>query len=219
MTRFDSKLGAAALVGLATLYLVISLATGRSARAEVPPDLSPRAADLALDVWKTATLLVQEPRSAVLDVRPADAFARYHLPGAVNVPGASAEQVRDVLRSAPAVVIVSGKDEVAQKLVTGVRAADSSARAHYLTDGARAWYLAFQLPVPLFSEATPPPGYLESLATVTSWFQSREPAGRESAIAALQTLTKAAYQPTLLQSARKPAATGGGRKKLAGGCG
>lgn len=221
--RFNSKLGAGALVALAAVYLVVSVASGRSARAEVPPDLSPRAADSALDVWKTATLLVQEPRTAVVDVRPADAYARYHLPGAVSVPGATVDQVRAALREAPAGVIVAAKDEAAQELVAAVRLADPSARVHYLADGARAWYLAFQLPVPLFSDASPPSAYDASMAVVTEWIQSRASTSsrqppKERTLAALQTLAKVGYQPNLLQGAKKSAATGG-KKKLSGGCG
>jgi rhodanese-related sulfurtransferase len=219
MMRFDSRIGAGLLVGLAAVYMVASVATGRSARAEVPPDLTPPAGYLALDVWKAANVVVQEPGTALIDVRPAEAYARYHLPGAVNLPGAGPEEVRGALRGAPAAIVYAGKDDVAQTLVAAARASDAAARVHYLVDGARAWYLAFELPVPLFSDAPPPSGYAEALATVKAWLEERDPAAQGSAAAALQALVRAGYQPNLLQGARKPAAIGGGKKKLSGGCG
>jgi len=178
VNRFNPRTGAALLLGVAGLYMVLQLATGRSAHAEVPPDLSARPADLALDVWKTAALLVEDPKVAVVDVRPADAYARYHLPHAVSLPGASADQVAKVLAVAPAVVVYAGKDEVAQQLVAGVRSAAPQARAHYLSDGARAWYLTFSLPVPLFAEAGPPDGYSEALAAANGWFGGAADASR-----------------------------------------
>lgn len=219
MRRFDSRIGAGVLVGLAAVYLVVSVATGRSARAEVPPDLSPSPGSASLDVWKAATLLVEEPRTAIVDVRPADAFARYHLPGAVSVPGAGPDELRAASRGAPAMLVYAGKDDVAQKLVAAARANEPAARVHYLADGARAWYLAFELPVPLFSDAPPPAGYADALATARTWFERRDPAARASAASALQTLAKASYAPNLLQGAKRAAPSGAGKKKLAGGCG
>lgn len=220
MKRFDSRIGAGVLLGLAAVYLVASVATGRSARAEVPPDLSPPPSAAPLDVWKAASLLVEEPGTAVVDLRPVDAFARYHLPGAVSLPGAGPDELRAATRGAPAVLVYAGKDEVAQKLVAAARASDPAARVHSLADGARAWYLAFELPVPLFSDAAPPAGYADALATVRRSFERRDLANRASAMSALQALAKVSYQPNLLQGAKRSVATGGGaKKKLAGGCG
>lgn len=220
MKQFNSKLAASVLVGLGAVYLVLSLATGRSARADVPPDLAPRPADTMLDVWKAATLMVAEPRTAVLDVRPADAFARYHLPRAVSVPGAKPQDVTNVLRSAPAVVVYAGKDDVAQKLVSEVKTEAPTARVYYLADGARAWYLAFQLPVPLFAENAPPSSYVEAIQAVSGWFGGSSSAPQPKVMEALQTLAKVDYQPTLLKSGKKPAAaSGGAKKKIGGGCG
>jgi hypothetical protein len=135
------------------------------------------------------------------------------------MPGATAGQLRDVLRGAPAALVYAGKDEVARKLVEEVRAGEPAARAHVLADGARAWYLAFALPVPLFSEAPPPSGYAEALDTVQRWFGQLGDVSPGDAVSALQTLAKVSYQPSLLQSGKKAAASGGGKKKLAGGCG
>ena len=219
MTRFSSRLGAVALVALGALYLVVSLVTGHSARAEVPPDLTARPGESALDVWKTASLLVEEPRTVVLDLRPEDAYRRYHLPHAVNLPGARADEVVQRLRSAPALVLYAGKDELAQKLVGEARAALPGARAYYLPDGARAWYLAFQLPVPLFAEGAPPAGYTEAMELVERWFGEAGTMSGAPVVTALQTLAKANYQPTLLRSGKKAAASGGGARKIGGGCG
>ncbi len=216
MTRFNSKIGAGLLVGVAALYAVLSIATGRSARAEVPPDLSARPADMALDVWKTAALLVEQG-AFIADVRPADAHARYHLPGAASLPGASAADVRAAAAGRP-VLVYAGKDDVAQKLVGELRS-ESATRAFYLADGARAWYLAFQLPVPLFAESAAPDGYPEALRTVAAWFERPDPAARGRTAEALRTLAKVNYEPTLLKSGKKAAAAGGAKKKIGGGCG
>lgn len=218
MSRFNAKVGAGVLVGLAGLYLVASLALGRSARAEPPLDLTAQAGDAGLDVWKAAAFVVAADDPAVLDVRPAEAFARYHLPFAVNVPGATAEQVRDVAAAHPSVLLYAGKDDVALKLVAEARPLAPGARIHYLADGARAWYLAFELPVPLFAEAGPPSGYPEALEAVNGWFAAPSGGLRETVGEALQVLARVNYQPTLLKSGKK-AAPAGAKKKIGGGCG
>jgi rhodanese-related sulfurtransferase len=218
VSRFNAKLGAGALVGLATVYLILSVALGRSARAEVPPDLTALAADAGLDVWKAAAFVVQSDDVAVVDVRPADAFARYHLPLATNVPGATSEQIEELASRHPAVLVYAGKNEVAQRLVADARALVPTARIHYLVDGARAWYLALSLPVPLFAELSPPDGYAEALAATTAWFQAPTAAQRPAVTEALQTLAKVSYQPTLLKAGKK-AASAGAKKKIGGGCG
>jgi len=217
MERFNGRIGAGVLGGLAAVYMVAALVTGRSARAEVPPDLTPRPADLALDVWKAAALLVGEG-AAVVDLRPLDAFQGYHVPGARSLPAGGAAEVAALARSWP-VLVYAGKDEVAHKVVAEVRAAEPQARVYYLADGARAWYLAFGLPVPLFAEASPPDGYAEAMAKLGGYLAEPEPSARAAAAAALQTLARINYQPTLLKSGRKTAAAGGARKKIGGGCG
>jgi rhodanese-related sulfurtransferase len=218
VSRFNPKIAGGALLALAAVYMVVSLATGRSARAEVPPDLSAALSDAGLDVWKGAAFLVQNDGAVAVDVRPTDAFARYHLPGAVSRPGASVAQLETIAAQHPALLVYAGKDEVAQKLVAEARPALPAARVHYLVDGARAWYLAFQLPVPLFAEASPPDGYPEALAAVKSWFETPVPRTRAVAMEALQTLARQNYQPGLLKSGKKPVASGA-KKKIGGGCG
>jgi len=216
MERFNAKLGAGVLVGLAGLYLLGVAATGRSARADVPPDLSARPTDLGLDVWKAAALIVGEGAAAV-DLRPADAFARYHLPGARSAPGAAAAEVAAMAEWAP-VLLYAGKDEVAQKLAAEARALAPERRVYFLSEGARAWYLALDLPVPLFAETSPPDGYAEALAVVNRYLARPAPAARARASEALQALAKASFQPTLLKAGRK-AVAGSGKKKIGGGCG
>jgi rhodanese-related sulfurtransferase len=216
-----SRKGAAALVGAAALYAVAALATGRSARAELPPDLSAKPQDVALDVWRAAAAIVSAGgEAAVVDLRPADAFGRYHLPAARNLPGASGREVVRAAVGAPVVLVYAGKDEVAQAAVAEAREAAPGARVFYLPEGARAWYLAFELPVPLFSDQGAPAGYGEALARARSWLAAPGPQGQDEALEAVEALAKASYQPNLLQAgAKKPAAAGGARKKISGGCG
>jgi rhodanese-related sulfurtransferase len=217
MERFNAKLGAGILAGLAGIYLVAVAVTGRSARADVPPDLSAKPADLALDVWKAAALIVDRG-AAVVDLRPADAFARYHLPGARSMPGAAPAEIAALARQAP-VLLYAGKDEVARKIAADARALGPAHPVHLLADGARAWYLALSLPVPLFAESAPPAGYGEAVAAVNGYLARPDPAARGRTSEALQALAKANFQPTLLGSGRKAAPAGGARKKIAGGCG
>ncbi len=214
------RTAAGALVGAAALYAVAALATGHSARSELPPDLSAPAQDLSLDVWKAAAALAEAGGAgAVVDVRPADAFARYHLPGARSMPGASGAEVARAVAGAPVVIVYAGKDEVARKVVQETRAAEPGARVHVLTDGARAWYLAFELPVPLFSDQSPPDGWAAAVLRARGWFAAPTAATRGEALEALQTLAKVQYAPNLLGGGKKPAAAGGAKKKISGGCG
>lgn len=218
MKRFSPKVAAGALVGLAGLYLVLSLALGRSARSEPPVDLAATAADLGLDVWKAAAFIVQAERPAVIDVRPTEAFERYRLPLATSLPGASAEQLKALAADRPWILVYAGKDDVAQKLVAEARTVAPWAHIHYLVDGARAWYLAFALPVPLFAEAGPPSGYPEALAAATAWFAAPAGGATTAVTEALQTLARLNYQPSLLKAGKK-AAPAGAKKKIGGGCG
>jgi rhodanese-related sulfurtransferase len=217
--RPTSRKGAAALVGAAALYAGVALASGRSAQAELPPELSAKPQELALDVWKAAAAVVSAGGgAAVVDLRPAEAFERYHLPFARSLPGASGQELVRAAAGAPVVLVYAGKDDVAQRAVAEARAAAPEARVFYLREGARAWYLAFELPVPLFSDRGAPDGYEDALARARSWFEAPGPGGQAEALEAVQALAKKSYQPELLQSgARKPA--GGGKKKISGGCG
>ena len=217
MTRLNTKIGAAALAVLGLGYMIGSLVTHRSARAEPPPDLTAAAGETGVDVWKAATLVLDG--AALVDRRSKEDFARWHPPGAQSVPGADAAAIREQLRQRPAVVIVAARDDVAQKLVAEVRAQNVAARVHYLVEGPRAWYVALELPVPLFAEAPAPRGYDEALATVKAWLAKPEAGSRPQALAAVQTLAKAAYQPSLLKTGGNPKAAGGARKKISGGCG
>jgi rhodanese-related sulfurtransferase len=217
MTRLNTKIGAAVLAVLGLGYMVGSLVTHRSARAEPPPDLAVAAGETGVDVWKAAALVLDG--AALVDRRSKEDFARWHPPGAQSVPGADAAAIREQLRQRPAVVIVAARDDVAQKLVADVRAREPAARVHYLVDGPRAWYLALELPVPLFAEAAAPRGYDEAVALLQAWLAKPDASTRPQALAAVQTLAKASYQPSLLKSGGKAKAAGGARKKISGGCG
>lgn len=217
MRSFDAKRGAAFLLGVSALYLVLSLALGRSARSEPPPDLS-AGTEAGLDVWKAAAALLDPEQALAVDVRPAEEYARYHLPGAVSSPGAEAARIRALARGRRQVIVVASKDEVARKLVGEASAADPETHYQYLQDGPRSWYLAFDLPVPIFSEAAAPRGYDEAVARVRAFFQAPTPEARPRALESIQALVKAGYGPTLLKQSGKPKAVAA-KKKIAGGCG
>jgi rhodanese-related sulfurtransferase len=221
MTRFNAKIGAAALVGSGALYLVLALATGHSAASEPPPDLSAREA--GLDVWRTLALMAGPKGSAaIVDVRDRDDFERYHVPGARSAPGAGpSELVRQGL-GRQHVVVVAHKDAQAAKLVGGARATagkGAATRYHFLKDGARAWYLTLTLPVALFSDKAPPHGYGRSLDRVQRWLASQgPPADRAALRRSIERLAAANFQPEQLGSKKKPKASGK-KKKISGGCG
>lgn len=219
MIRIDTKTGAAALLGLAFAYMVLSLVLDRPARSAAPTDVSVGATDLGLDVWKTAAALVEDAGTTLVDVRTAEEFALYHLPGATNEPGIGGRRLVELSRQRGVVIVVAAKDEAARKLVGEARALAADGRTHYLVGGPRSWYLAFDLPVPLFADSTAPRGYEEALGTMKDFFSGRDGGNRDGAGDALRLLARLDFQPTLLKQTGRPKATAGTKKKISGGCG
>jgi rhodanese-related sulfurtransferase len=218
---FNPKIAAGVAVLLGAAIMIGSLVTGRSARSEPPVDLSPSAADAELDVWKTAAALIAGPGTAlIVDGRPAAEFARYHLPGAVSEPGAGGARLLELARGRAPVILVAARDELARRAVGEARAALRTAPVFYLRDGARSWYLTFELPVPLFAESSPPGDYEDALRTVREFFSRPRSASSTDRVAeALQRLVRIGYQPTLLKQGGKPRTSGSPKKKISGGCG
>jgi rhodanese-related sulfurtransferase len=216
MNRFNNKYGAIALVGLAALYMIISLATGRSAASEPPPNLAP--AEAAVDVWQGTALLAQRGDAAVVvDVRPREQFELYHVARSVSKPGASAGAVLDAVRGKAAVLIVADTDANASKLAGEIAAQDKAVAVHFLKEGVRAWYLTYVVPVPLFNEKPPPYGWTEAMAAARA-FVNDGAGSPEDVVKAVGKLSTSGYAPTQLEGKKKPAA-GGAKKKIAGGCG
>jgi len=219
MTRFNNKIGAAVLVGLGLVYMVSALVAGHSAAAVSPPDLGAPKANL--DVWRALALMAGHPgRVEIIDVRRAEHFSLYHLPGAVSLPGAGADEVAARMGDKHALVVAQ-KDADAAKLVGAVKAEvgkERGAKAHFLAGGANAWYLALEVPVPLFAAKPPPFAYAKAIVAVKRWLKVRGEAGHAEAAAAAGVLSTIDYQPTQLQGKPKPKASGK-KKKIAGGCG
>lgn len=218
MKGFDSRRGAIVLAVIGATYLVAATAMGHNARSEAPLDLRPQAAEAGLDVVKAAALLVQHPGTAILDVRLARDFALYHLAGAENEPGASAARVVERAKAAGAVLVVAATDPEGLALVDSARQAAPGLPIHFVKDGARGFYLAFELPVPLFSEQPPPHGYHDAVATLRLFLANRAAGDQKAAASALDMVARAGYRPTLLKGSSAPKA-GGGQKKISGGCG
>jgi rhodanese-related sulfurtransferase len=214
--RFNSRIGASVLIGLASVYLIASLALGRSATAEPPPDLSLKAADAGVDAFRVAGALLDG--ATIVDVRSPAEFSRYHIPGAINAPDATPAVLFPYVRSG-AVIVVAASDEAAQKLTGQARAADPSGSYFFLRAGVRGWYMTFELPVALFNDQDPPSGYAEALQTVKRYVATRDPALRDPARMALFRLVRMNYQPTLLGSTATAKPAAGARKKISGGCG
>lgn len=217
MTRFNSRIGAAVLIGLAALYAVAAAATGHSAQSEIPPDLTARAADAGVDVWQ-AVALMADPRGALLvDIRSDEDRSRYAVPGAFAMPDASAEKVA-AKSGYGTLVLVASSDETAQQIAARAKSLAPKADVRFLRGGARSWYLAFEMPVAMFSASPEPHGYREAHATATRFVNGAADL-REQAGQAAVTLAKLNYTPDLLGEGTKPKAAAGGRKKISGGCG
>jgi len=217
MTRFNTRWGAIALVGLATVYLVLSLALGRPARAERPPEL--RADEAGLDVWHAAALLVRERGTvAVVDVRPKDRFDLYHVSSAVSAPGAGAREVAGTASGKKTVLLVAEADKEASALAAELRMTSPQLNVHFLKDGVRSWYSALELPVALFNEKAPPHGYTEAMTIARACVSGTCP-DTARAIEAIGVLSKSPYEPAMLQGKKPAGSPGGAKKKISGGCG
>lgn len=202
----NSRIGAAVLIGLAAIYLVASLALGRPASADVPPDLSLQAADAGIDVLRAAGATLEG--ATIVDVRSPRERAAYAIPGSVT------------RASSRNVIFIAANDAAAQKITGQARAADPKGAYFYLRSGVRDWYLTFELPVPLFNDQPPPHGYDDAVNAVKQYVATRDPALRDDARMALFRLVRMNYQPSALgASAAKTKSAGGARKKISGGCG
>lgn len=215
MNRFNSKYGAIALIGLAAIYMILSLATGRSAASEAPPDL--RAPEAGVDVWQATALLARNRDTlAIVDTRSTEHFELYHLPRSVSKPSAGAGDVRDAAQGKSVILLVGDSDDKASKLA-GELASAKDLQVHFLKDGVRGWYLTYEVPVPLFNDKPPPHGWLDAMATARA-FVAEGKGDPEEVIRSVGKLSTAGYTPTQLQGKKKPSG-GGAKKKVSGGCG
>jgi rhodanese-related sulfurtransferase len=154
---------------------------------------------------------------AILDVRPVELFDSYHLPGARSVPGASSAEVRSQAGDLQFVLLVAETDAKATELVAA-NGPPAGPQVHFLKGGAADYYLNVELPAPLFSSKPPPHGHGAALRTVRAWLASPSAVPVEQVREALGTLASLAFVPDQL-GAKKKAAPGGAKKKIAGGCG
>lgn len=217
MKGFNSRIGAALLLGLAALYAAGATATGHSAQSELPPDLTALAADAGVDVWQAVALMADAKGALLVDVRSDDERSRYGLPGAFAIPDATAEKVA-AKSGYGTLMLIASTDEIAQQLAAKARSIEPDADVRFLRGGARSWYLAFEMPVAMFSTTPEPHGYSEAHATAKRFVNGAADLRADAREAAL-TLAKLNYTPDLLGQGTKPKAAAGGRKKISGGCG
>jgi 3-mercaptopyruvate sulfurtransferase SseA len=100
-------------------------------------------------------MLRREPGLVVVDIRPADEYADYHLPGALNVPMKDIHQVLLPYKNTGTIVLYSNG------MTHPVQARDSLYRAGYtnayiLTDGLNGFIQRCLTPVSLRDEIVPP---------------------------------------------------------------
>jgi len=215
LTKFKPQIGAAFLLVLGALYSVIALASGHSATAEPPPDLA--AKEAGVDVWRATALLLGSARSCVADSRDKAQFELYHLPGAV--PASSAGAIAEACRDSASLLVVAETDEAAAKLCAELEQKQGGKKPiHFLRGGAPSFYLALELPVPLFADKPPPHGYAEARAEIRRWLAGQGRPSAEQLQKTLGVLIRADYQPTKLSSRKKPAPAKK-KKKITGGCG
>lgn len=221
MSRFNAKVGMVVLLVLAATQMVVSLSLGHSARGESPVDLSVHPLQHALDAWRAAALLVEKGEQvAVIDTRPKASFELFHLPGAINLPDAKADQIKRAADGVKEVLLVTPDDGVAPRLIEEAVPGMVGTSLHYLSGGIRAWYLNLALPVPLFNDRPAPHGYAEALHAVNAYLDHPGPGRkRAAALEAVGTLARLDYQPTELQRGGPPKPSGTKRKKIVGGCG
>lgn len=217
MTRFNAKAGSALLIGLAALYLGLSLASGRSARAEPVPDSS--AGEAGLDVWRALALLSESEAGAVIvDVRPAASYELYHLPGSRLLSQAGSDTIRRETAGKSRVLIVAESDSSGAALAGALGQDGAGTRYHFLRGGASEWYLNLELPAPLFSSKAPPYGYSGAIATVRAWLATPTRTPITSVREAIARLASLNFVPDQL-AGKKKLAPSGARKKISGGCG
>lgn len=217
MTRFNGRIGAGVLVGLGVLYLVLSLVSGHSARAEVPPPLT--ATEAGINVWQTLNLMLEGGEQTVLvDVRPAEDQATYRIAGSTSLPGADAAAVREGTAGKRFVVLIASNDEQAAQLASATAGDGSGDSVHYLQGGVRSYYLGLELPAPLFSSQPPPHDYPSAMAAVKQWLTNPGGQDREAVKAAIAKLAQLDFQPDQLAGKPHPKASGK-NKKISGGCG
>lgn len=216
MTRFNEKIGAGVMLALAVLYLVASIATGRNASANPPPDLS--APKAGVSVWQASNLLIkQQGKVAIVDVRDKAAFDLYHLPGSVAAPKAGPAQVLQQASGKSILLLVGNKDKEMAGLAGKIAKANKQVKVHFLKDSARGWYLSYELPIELFSAKPPPFGWKDAMQTARAWFhQSGKGQDPQKALKAVGTLANLNFSPSLLQGKKKK--SGGKKKKISGGC-
>lgn len=218
MKRITPKAGALVLVLLSGIYCGFSLVSGHVAKAEAPPELNLPPSEAAIDVWKTVASLLSGPSPLIVDIRDQEAFSAYHLPGSHHLPGATGKAIVHLNAGQRPVVIIAAQESQAQKVVGEARSTDRTGKYYYLQGGAKAWYLTFELPLPLFSDHPLPAGYLDHLQAVKRALAAPEQASEQSKDS-LEFVARAAIQPALLAGTAGNSTPAGGRKKLSGGCG
>ena len=91
MNKFlNNKTGAILIITLALVYSVSSLVTGHQVSGEPPEDLSIDPEQLGLNIWQSASLIIEKgDELLVLDIRSAEFYKTFHIPFSVSHPGFS----------------------------------------------------------------------------------------------------------------------------------
>jgi len=219
MTLFNAKTGAIALAAFGLIYLVASVATGRSATAHYPLVEEVDTSKLALSPWQVAERLIRSPaETRVIDVRSEEGFMRYSVPMSESIPNAEPQQLA-TMSTKTRVVVIAETNEKATTLIANARLISRNKNIFYLQDGAGGWYLKFEMPVSLFTDQAPPIGYDSALKTVEQYFTSGGQSPKKTTLDALAALIRLGYEPRDLNKKSKPKSSGKKRKKIAGGCG
>ncbi len=217
MTRFNSKAGAGVLVGLGLICMVFTLLTGHRTSANEPDEVAVLNNNTGVNVWQAAAMITDASTPAtVIDIRSGKSHGEYFIPGSLNITGLSARELVD-RSSKGTVVVVSSNGKAAEALVATAKNIDPGCPVRFLKNGVRSWYLAFEMPVPLFADAPPPIGYTDAISTVKQELKGRVGSEPRKVSEALSLLSRLNYQPSAVKNTGSPSKSK--RRKISGGCG
>ena len=108
-------------------------------------------------------------------------------------------------------------EPIEHKLIEETRRSSTDRELYFLQEGARSWYLTFELPTSIFTTKEPPFGYTDALNVLQDFFNNPDHANRQLALEALNKLSTLNYEPSLLYS-KSTGNTKSKRKKISGGC-
>lgn len=208
----------ALLLGL--LIMAGSLSRGHVAHSTTLPVLTLKpAGEVSLSPLRAADLLLRHgEKTIVLDLRSEPEFMLYHLPDSARIDGLADPGLPEIIADKGFILLVAATDQEAATSIAEGQSRFPDQRWLHLQGGARAWYLAFELPVGLFNDKPLPAGYEAALATVRTHLLTSAAGDSTVALSALAELARLNVTPDALGSGKARSTAGANKKKIGGGC-